>query len=67
MKDKRDISPEKEKPHNYKEMLMETDNIDISPNVLPSSTKSLAQQTTPPQVYTKLNLTHCTPKTKKLL
>ena len=51
MKDKSNISPEKEKPLNVKEMLMETENIDIRPNVLPSTTKTNIEQAKPPTKY----------------
>ena len=51
MKDQTKISPEKEKPINFREMLAEAEKIDVSPNVVPSLTISNINQTnTPPSI-----------------
>ena len=51
MKDQTKISPEKEKPINFREMLEEAEKIDVSPNVVPSLTISNINQTnTPPSI-----------------
>ena len=47
-----DLSPEKEKPHNFKEMMERESiekSIDTSPNVLPSLAKTLSNPMTIPK------------------
>ena len=50
MKDSSKISPQKEKPPNFKEMLKAAEKIDISPNVLPSNAKTNIMLTKPPPI-----------------
>ena len=50
MKDSSKISPQKEKPPNFKEMLEAAEKIDISPNVLPSNAKTNTMLTKPPPI-----------------
>ena len=50
LNEQRKLSPQKEKPLNFKDMLRETERIDISPNVLPSSTKTNTLLSKPPPI-----------------
>ena len=56
MKDQTKISPEKEKPINFREMLAEAEKIDVSPNVVPSLTINNINQTNTPPTIPSLSL-----------